>query len=508
MIKEPEAQSSELQTEDVNELIKQRRQKLDKIIASGDIPFKSKFERTHLTAGIIQKYGDIEAGEQTGETATVAGRIMAVRRHGKASFMVLKDRSGSIQLFLSLGTLGEERYEEFLSYDIGDIVGVTGKVFKTRRGELSVGVEDFTLLTKSMRPLPEKWHGLKDVEARYRQRYVDLIINEHARSTLLTRTRVVKAIRSFLDERDFTEVETPMLQVLPGGATARPFVTHHNALDIDLYMRIAPELYLKRLIVGDMERVYELNRNFRNEGLSVRHNPEFTMLEVYQAYADYQNMMDLAEELIKHAAMEAVGTLELTYQDKPVDLSGEWQRLTMIESIEKYGGEKVSFDMNIQDLRVLASKYGIDVEEHWGHGKLINELFEELVEGKLWQPTFITDYPTEISPLAKKKPDDPNITERWELIVIGIELGTAFSELTDPIDQKSRFEAQVKMGEYGDEEAPKQVDEDYVRALEYGMPPTGGLGIGIDRLVMLLTDNYSIREVIGFPHMRPEKVKD
>lgn len=491
--------------DDVSEVMRLRRQKLDNIKASGDVPFKSNFERGNLIDEIVEANREIEPGEHVGQSVIIAGRIMAIRRHGKASFMTIKDRSGEIQLFLSLGTLGEDRYKNFLEYDIGDIVGIWGDVFKTRRGELSIDVKNYTLLTKSLRPLPEKWHGLKDVETRYRQRYVDLIINPQARSTLLTRTKIVKAVRDWLDKRDFVEVETPMLQVIPGGATAKPFVTHHNALDIDLYMRIAPELYLKRLIVGDMERVYELNRNFRNEGLSVRHNPEFTMLEVYQAYADYNDMMGTAEALIKHVAEEAVGTLELTYQDKSLSLDGKWQRLTMIESIEKYGNVKVSFDIELDELRAVAKQNGIEPEKHWGKGKIINELFEKLVETKLWQPTFITDYPTEISPLAKKKPDDPNVTERFELIVIGIEIGTAFSELNDPIDQHERFEAQVKLYEYGDEEAPKQVDEDYVRALEYGMPPTGGLGIGIDRLVMFLTDNYSIREVIGFPHMRPEK---
>jgi len=504
MQKDSEVEVSE-NIENINQLMKQRLQKLEEMRASGETAFKSKFARTHLLADVIHAYSEIEPGENTGQEVTVAGRIMAIRRHGKASFMALKDRTASIQLFLSLGMLGEENYKKFLDYDIGDIVGITGTVFKTRRGELSINVKDFTLLTKSLRPLPEKWHGLKDVETRYRQRYVDLIINPHARQTLLTRVKVVKAIRKWLDNRNFLEVETPMLQAIPGGATARPFITHHEALDIDLYMRIAPELYLKRLIVGDLERVYELNRNFRNEGLSVRHNPEFTMLEVYQAYADYIDMMNLCESLIKYAAEEAVGTLKLTYQEQPVDLSGEWQRLTMIESIEKYGGVKVSFDQSLDELRKIASEHGIRLEEHYGKGRIINEFFEKLVEGKLWQPTFVTDYPTEISPLAKKKPDNPDVTERFELIIIGLEVGTAFSELTDPVDQLTRFEAQVKLHEYGDEEAPKAVDYDYVRALEYGMPPTGGLGIGIDRLVMLLTDNYSIREVISFPHMRPEK---
>ncbi|MDI6716623.1 MAG: lysine--tRNA ligase [Actinomycetota bacterium] len=497
---------SELQ-EDINELMRLRRQKLEKIRASGENPFKSKFSRTHLLEDIIHKYSSIEPGEHIDERVTVAGRIMAIRRHGKASFAVIKDRTANLQLFLSFGTLGEKRYKTFLEYDIGDIVGVGGKIFKTKRGELSIDVDDYTLLTKSLRPLPEKWHGLKDVETRYRQRYVDLIINPHAKETLLTRTKVVKSIREWLDNRNFIEVETPMLQAIPGGAMAKPFVTHHEALDIDLYMRIAPELYLKRLIVGDLERVYELNRNFRNEGLSVRHNPEFTMLEVYQAYADYKDMMDLCEELVKYVAEQAVGSLKLTYQGQTVDLSRRWQRLTMIESIERYAGVKVSFDQDIEDLRNIARKHEIEVLEHYGKGKIINEIFEKLVEGKLWQPTFITDYPTEISPLAKKNPDDPNITERFELIIIGLEIGTAFSELTDPIDQRARFEAQIGLREFGDEEVPRQVDEDFIRALEYGMPPTGGLGIGIDRLVMLLTDNYSIREVISFPHMRPEKAK-
>ncbi|MBE0446541.1 MAG: lysine--tRNA ligase [Actinobacteria bacterium] len=494
-----------IRAEDINELMRQRRQKLEKIKASGDNPFKSRFDRTHLLADVIHKYGAIEPGEQTGERVTVAGRIMAIRRHGKASFVVIKDRTANLQLFLSLGTLGEGRYRTFLEYDIGDIVGVSGKVFKTRRGELSIEVMEFSLLTKSLRPLPEKWHGLKDIETRYRQRYADLIINPQARQTLLARTKIIKSLREWLDNNGFVEVETPMLQAIAGGAVARPFITHHEALDIDLYLRVAPELYLKRLIVGDMERVYELNRSFRNEGLSVRHNPEFTMLEVYQAYADYREMMDLCEALVKYAAEQAIGTLKFTYQDQPVDLSGEWSRLTMIESLEKYGGIKVSFDQDINELRAIAKKYDTEVESHFGKGRIINELFEKLVEGKLWQPTFITDYPTEISPLAKKKPDNPEITERFELIIIGLEMGTAFSELTDPMDQLRRFEAQVKLHEYGDEEVPRQVDEDYVRALEYGMPPTGGLGLGIDRIVMLLTDNYSIREVISFPHMRPEK---
>ncbi|MCL4499753.1 MAG: lysine--tRNA ligase [Chloroflexi bacterium] len=485
-----------------SDLVGQRRRKLTELQSTGVNPFKARFGREYRLGEIVEKYGHLEAEQEASESITTAGRIMIIRRHGKVSFCVIQDRTGQIQLYLLEEVLGE-RYEEFLSLDIGDIVGVAGPVVRTRRGELSVKVRSFELLTKSLRPLPEKWHGLKDVETRFRQRYADLIVNEKARATLLTRTRIIKAIRRYLDERDFIEVETPMLQPIPGGATARPFVTHHNALDIDLYMRIAPELYLKRLIVGEMDRVYELNRNFRNEGISVRHNPEFTMVEVYKAYADYRDMMDLAEELIKEAALAAQGTLNLVYQEKELDLSGDWDRLTMIESIGRYGGVEVSFDMALDELKRIAGEKDIHYEKHFGKGKVINELFEQLVQTKLFRPTFITDYPVEISPLARRREDAPNLTERWELIIAGLELGTAFSELTNPVEQAERFSAQAQARAEGDEEA-QLMDEDFVRALEYGMPPTGGLGVGIDRLVMILTDNYSIREVIGFPHMRPE----
>ncbi|MCL5292200.1 MAG: lysine--tRNA ligase [Actinobacteria bacterium] len=481
----------------------QRRQKLDELSSVGVNPFKSRFEREYRLGDIIAKYGGLAAGDEAADLISTAGRIMTIRRHGRVSFAVIQDRSGRLQLYLLEDTMGTERYEEFLSLDIGDIVGVRGTAVKTRRGELSVRVQSFELLTKSLRPLPEKWHGLKDVEIRFRQRYADLIVNEDARQTLITRTHIIKALRSYLDERGFLEVETPMLQPIPGGATARPFVTHHYALDIDLFMRVAPELYLKRLIVGDMERVYELNRNFRNEGISVRHNPEFTMLEVYQAYADYRDMMDLAEGLIKAAAEFARGTLNISYQGKELDLSSDWERLTMIESIERYAGLGVSFDMTLEELTNVADDKGVHYEKHFGKGRVINELFEQLVQPGLFQPIFITDYPVEISPLARKREDDPDVTERFELVIAGLELGTAFSELTNPIEQRERFEEQMKAREAGDEEA-QAMDEDFLRALEYGMPPTGGLGLGIDRLVMILTDNYSIREVISFPHMRPE----
>ncbi|MHB0977556.1 MAG: lysine--tRNA ligase [Candidatus Aquicultorales bacterium] len=485
------------------DLIGQRRHKLEELIKEGANPFKSRFKRDLCLEDVVSEYGTLEAGEESPSIVSTAGRVMIIRRHGKVSFAVLADGTAQLQLYLLEEILGEE-YERFLTLDIGDIVGVRGQPVRTRRGELSIKAHSFELLTKSLRPLPEKWHGLKDVETRFRQRYVDFIMSEKARGVILDRTKAVKAIRAYLDARRFVEVETPMLQPIPGGATARPFETFHNALDIKLYMRIAPELYLKRMIVGDFDRVYELNRNFRNEGISVRHNPEFTMLEVYQAYADYRDMMDLAEGLIKEASLAVRGSLELVYQEKELSLGGEWERLTMIESIAKYGGVEVSFDMSLEELRGIADERNVHYDKGFGKGKVINELFEQLVQAKLFQPVFVTDYPLEISPLAKQREDDPNLTERFELIIAGLELGTAFSELTNPIEQRERFVEQVKARAAGDEEA-QPMDEDFIRALEYGMPPAGGLGIGIDRLVMILTDNYSIREVITFPHMRPEK---
>jgi len=490
--------------DEVNELMLQRRAKLQALIDAGEIPYKSDFERTHRISQITDLYAGIEPGETVQGEVRVAGRVMALREHGKASFAVIRQATSHIQLFLKADTMGQDRYEAFLALDIGDWVGATGQVTKTRRGELSVMVEAFELLTKSLRPLPEKWHGLTDVETRYRQRYVDLIANPEVFEVFATRTKIINEIRAFLAKRGFVEVETPMLQPIPGGATARPFVTHHNALDADLYLRIAPELYLKRLLVGGFDRVFELNRNFRNEGISIKHNPEFTMLELYEAYSDYVGMMELTEALIKHLGMVVAPDGALTYQGHEIDFRAEWRRAKMIELVQECVGEKISFDTPIAELRALVEKRDVEVDDAWGPGKLIHELFEKCVEHTLVDPTFVLEYPTEVTPLARRSPTNPDVTERFELIIAGREVANAFSELTDPIDQRARFEAQVAMRDAGDEEA-QHLDEDYVRALEYGMPPAGGLGIGIDRLVMLLTDSASIRDVLLFPQLRPEK---
>lgn len=497
-------QNNEASSVDENELMRQRRRKLDDLKSGGIDPFKSKYKRSHKLADIISLFDHFEAGQNSGSDVSVAGRITARREHGKASFLVISDGPASLQLYLSLDKLGEERYRAFLEFDIGDIIGVSGEVFRTRRGELSVSAADFELLTKSLRPLPEKWHGLKDVETRYRQRYADLIVSSDVREVFTKRINAICAIRRFLSDLGFLEVETPMLQPIPGGATARPFVTYHNALDMELYLRIAPELYLKRLIVGGYDRVFELNRSFRNEGISLRHNPEFTMLEVYQAYADYRDMMELTEGLIKYVAGQVLDGQVFSYQGTELDFSKPWDKMTMLESLKKVGGVDASFDMEIGELRELAVKLEITVKPQDGKGKIITELFEKLVEPNLAQPTFVTDYPLEITPLAKQHPDNPQLVERFELIVAGREIANAFSELTDPLEQRRRFEAQVALRQAGDEEA-QFLDSDFIRALEYGLPPTGGLGIGIDRLVMILTDSPSIRDVIFFPHLRPEK---
>jgi lysyl-tRNA synthetase class 2 len=491
--------------EELGDLMRQRRQKLEELIAAGIDPFQSRFDRTHFAQEIIASYGNLKPGETTEAKARVAGRIMAIREHGKATFVVLKDDSGSLQLYLRLDTLGEENYQNFLKkIDIGDWLGTSGTIFRTRRGELSVSVEDYELLTKSLRPLPEKWHGLKDVEIRYRQRYLDLIVNPGVKEIFLKRNKTIKLLREFLDEKGFLEVDMPMLHPIPGGATARPFVTYHNALGINLYLRIAPELYLKRLVVGGLEKVYELNRSFRNEGISVRHNPEFTMLEVYQAYADYHQVMDLTEEMIRYVVKEVTGTLKIHYQGLELDFEKPWARHTMLEALEKIGKVKVSYRDDIANLRKVAEELELQVHPAFGKGKLINEIFEKVVEPKLIQPTFILDYPLEVTPLARRHSENPNLVERFELIIAGREIANAFSELTDPLEQRRRFEEQVALREAGLEEA-QMLDEDFIRALEYGMPPTGGLGIGVDRLVMIVTDSYSIREVIFFPQLRPEK---
>jgi lysyl-tRNA synthetase class 2 len=421
---------------------------------------------------------------------------------GRATFLDLRDGSGKIQVHASLDGLGESSYRALCESDIGDFLGVAGEVFRTKRGELTVEAAEWTLLAKSLRPLPEKWHGLKDVELRYRHRALDLIANEAVREAFVRRSRMVSGMRRFLDSRDFLEVETPMMQPIAGGATARPFVTHHNALDIDLYLRIAPELYLKRLVIGGLERVYELAKNFRNEGVSTSHNPEYTTLEIYQAYTDYEGMMSLAEELLAESARAAVGSLEVPYQGKTIDLSPPWRRIGLLQAVEEATGITVD-GATLQEIRAQAEGKGIELPD-LSRGKLIEHLFEEFVEPELIQPTIVKDYPIEISPLAKRKPDTDGIVERFELFIGGMEIANAFTELNDPLDQRARFEAQERLRMAGDDEA-QQIDEDFLFALEHGMPPTGGIGIGIDRLAMLLTDSRSIRDVILFPTLRSRK---
>jgi lysyl-tRNA synthetase class 2 len=489
--------------EDLNELMRRRREKLDLWRSRGVEPYGLDYPRSDGSAELHQRFSGLAAGEESGYRAGVAGRLTAMRRHGKASFADLQDFSGGIQLFLSVDRLGEEAYEAFQDLDIGDWVGARGEVFRSRRGELSVRVEEYRLLSKSLRPLPEKWHGLKDPETRYRQRYVDLIVNPEVSRRLLTRVRTIRALRIFLERQGFIEVETPMLHPIPGGATARPFVTHHNALGVDLYLRIAPELYLKRCLVGGLEKVYELNRNFRNEGISYKHNPEFTMLEFYWAYVDYLRLMDFLEEMLAEVSREVCGSTLIAYQGRELDLAPPWKRVSMLDAVSRAVGRQVDLDTDPGELVRLAEKHNLPLERTWGPGKIITELFEKLVEGELWEPTIVMDYPLEVSPLARRHRDDPRLTERFELIVAGRELANAFSELIDPLDQRARFEEQAALLAGGDPEAHR-VDHDFLRALEYGMPPAGGLGLGVDRLVMLYADAHSIRDVILFPHLRPE----
>jgi lysyl-tRNA synthetase class 2 len=484
---------------DLNEILKVRRDKLEDLKENKRNPFlKVKYEVTHKSNDLIDKFEQFE-----GVSVSIAGRLMSKRGMGKASFCDLHDRSGKIQLYVRVNEIGKDNYEEFKKFDIGDIVGVKGEVFKTRKGEISIKVFEIDLLSKSLQPLPEKWHGLKDVDLRYRQRYVDLIVNPEVRDTFIIKSKILKAIRDFLDNRGFLEVETPILNQIPGGATARPFVTHHNTLDLDMYLRIAPELYLKRLIVGGMEKVYELGRMFRNEGISIKHNPEFTLLELYEAFTDYNGMMDLTEELYLYVAKEVIGTTKINYQGQEIDLESKWERITMIDAVKKYA--KVDFDeiKDIDEAKELAKEHNIKVDKENSKGEILNLFFEEFVEKELIQPTFIIDYPVEISPLTKRKPDKEDFTERFELFIYGREMANAYSELNDPIDQRGRFEKQVEKREQGDEEA-NMMDDDFINALEYGMPPTGGLGIGIDRMIMLLTDSNSIRDVIFFPTMKPK----
>lgn len=485
--------------EDLNILMRQRREKLVELRESNIEPYGEKYEFTHYAADIIERFEELD-----GEPASLSGRIMAMRTHGKASFADLMDSSGRIQLYVRVNELGEEGYELFNSLDIGDIIGVSGTIFKTRMGQISINVKDFTILSKSLRPLPEKWHGLKDKETRYRQRYVDLIVNPEVKKTFELRSKIIREIRKYLDEKGFLEVETPMMHPIPGGTSARPFITHHNTLDIDLYMRIAPELYLKRLIVGGFEKIYELNRNFRNEGMSYKHNPEFTMIELYQANADYTDMMDLMEGMVAHVAENVLGTTRINYQGQEIDLTPPWRRLTMVDAVKEYTGIDFNEIKSDEEARTAAKELGLEAGKGDTKGTILNLIFEEKVEEKLIQPTFIMNYPIEISPLAAKMKEDPMYTYRFEAFINGWELSNAFTELNDPIDQRERFEEQMKKRAAGDDEA-HMMDEDFIRALEYGMPPTGGLGIGIDRLVMLLTDSPSIRDVILFPTMRPEQ---
>ena len=501
------ANAAPMQTAEVvlseNELKQIRINKLVELQRAGKDPFEiTKATQTHFSKQIIDSFDELEE-----KSVSICGRIMAWRDMGKANFIVLQDREGKIQCYVRMNDIGEEEYKEFKKWDLGDIVQVDGFVFKTRTGEISVHAQKITLLSKSLLPLPEKFHGLTDTDTRYRKRYLDMIMNPDVMDAFLKRSRIISSIRDYLDNLGFIEVETPILNTIAGGAAARPFITHHNTLDMDMYLRIATELYLKRLIVGGMERVYEIGRNFRNEGMDVRHNPEFTCIELYQAYTDYYGMMDIAENIIRNAANEVCdGNLHITFNGTEIDLESPFKRLTMIDAVKEYSGVDFSEFMSDNERAcALAKEKGIEIapgKATWGD--ILNSFFEEFVEENLTQPTFIMDYPVEVSPLTKRKPDCPVLTERFELFILGGEYGNAYSELNDPIDQMERFQAQMKLREAGDDEA-NMIDNDFVTALEYGMPPTGGLGIGIDRLVMLLTDSYSIRDVLLFPTMKPIK---
>lgn len=485
--------------EDTPDLINVRLQKINELRSNGIDPFGKRFEVLHHAAEINADYP-----ANDGQDVIIAGRLMAKRGHGKAGFADLQDFSGKIQLYARLNDMGAEAYELYKLLDVGDIIGVKGTVFRTKKGEITVAVKKFEVLSKSVRPLPEKWHGLKDVDLRYRQRYLDLIVNPEVKDVFLKRIEIIRAMRHFLEERGFYEVETPMMQPVAGGAAARPFITHHNALDIDLYLRIAPELYLKRLLVGGFEKVFEINRNFRNEGISTKHNPEFTMMELYQAYADYQEMMKITEDMISSVIQKVLGTSKITFQDREIDFSVPWTRISMVDAVQKYTGEDFGH-FDTERARQQASALGVEIGKDAVWGQILNAVFEAYVEDKLIQPTFITGHPVEVSPLAKRNPLNPRITDRFELFINAWELANAFSELNDPLDQRKRFEQQLEERAKGDEEA-HAMDEDYITALEHGMPPAGGLGIGIDRLVMILTNSPSIRDVILFPAMRPREL--
>lgn len=489
--------------EELNDLMRVRREKMNSLREKGMDPFGKRFERSHQSQDLIDEYGEQEkeAIEEQNISVTLAGRIMTKRGKGKAGFAHIQDLKGQIQIYVRQDAIGEESYEIFNSADLGDLVGVTGTLFKTKVGELSIKVEAFELLTKSLRPLPEKFHGLKDVEQRYRQRYLDLIMSQESKKTFITRSRIIQSMRRYLDSHGYLEVETPMMHSIAGGASARPFITHHNALDMELYMRIAIELHLKRLIVGGLEKVYEIGRVFRNEGVSTRHNPEFTMIELYEAYADYRDIMSLTENLVAHIAEEVLGTTTVQYGDYEVNLKPEWTRLHMVDAIKEHTGVDFWKQMSKEEAQAFAKEHNVEIKETMEYGHIVNEFFEQKVEEKLIQPTFIYGHPVEISPLAKKNEEDPRFTDRFELFIVAREHANAFTELNDPIDQRERFEAQLKEREQGNDEA-HMMDDDFIEALEYGMPPTGGLGIGIDRLVMLLTNSPSIRDVLLFPLMR------
>ena len=514
----PEEEEKELTQEDINELREIRIEKLNDMKAKGNDPFAiTKFNVTAHNKDIKERYEQVESSikesvgddqellkqklEENRETVRIAGRMMSRRDMGKANFIDVRDKSDRIQVYVRTNDVGDDVFKDFKKWDIGDIVGIEGFVFRTRRGEISIHAQKIVMLSKSLLPLPEKWHGLKDQDTRYRQRYVDLICNPDVVDTFTKRSQIIKSIRNFLDKRDFMEVETPMLVSNAGGASARPFETHYNALNEDVKLRISLELYLKRLIVGGLERVYEIGRVFRNEGVDARHNPEFTLMELYQAYTDYYGMMELTENMYRHVAQEVCGTTVITYGDKEIDLSAPFKRITMIDAVKEYSGIDFNEIETLEQAREVADKYHIAYEDRHKKGDILNLFFDEFVEEHLIQPTFVMDHPIEISPLTKKKPDDPNYVERFELYINGWEMCNAYSELNDPIDQLERFKAQEELLKQGDEEA-NRIDEDFMRALEIGMPPTGGIGYGIDRLVMLLTNSASIRDVLLFPTMK------
>lgn len=491
-------------SEELNDQVLVRRQKMDSIREAGLDPFGQRFERTYLTNELHEQFEAVskeELEEREAVEVVVAGRIMTKRSKGKVGFANIQDLGGQIQIYVRKDAIGEEAYEIFKRADLGDIVGIKGTLFKTNVGELTIKALEFTFLTKSLRPMPEKFHGLQDVEQRYRQRYLDLMTNDESKKAFITRSQIIRSIRNFLDNKGYLEVETPMLNSVAGGAAARPFVTHHNALDAQMYMRIAIELYLKRLIVGGLEKVYEIGRVFRNEGVSTRHNPEFTLLELYEAYADYEDIMNLTEDLFVHVAQEVLGTTQVQYGEDVIDLSKGWKRMHMVDAVKEATGVDFWKEMTKEEAQALAKEHHVEIKDTMEVGHIINEFFEQKIEESLVQPTFVYGHPVEISPLAKKNPEDPRFTDRFELFIVRREHANAFTELNDPIDQRERFESQMVEKEQGNDEA-HEMDEDFLEALEYGMAPTGGLGIGIDRLIMLLTNSQSIRDVLLFPLMR------